>query len=221
MDPESSKLLNITTSLGNYCLKVLGQGLCSAQDLFNYLTRGSTITDKHFKIIKNVDDFMLFGSTLKDLEMQINKLMKMCAKMNLKLSPSKFRISTAVKFGGTVISSEKIQNGHVIFMDPPDQRIVAVTEMASPKTKKDLRVLCGMVSSLGDWFLAVQFNMKNLRAGCAENRKFEWNKLMENEFHQAKQVFKNQIRLSPLDTSKQINIATDRDNSTGIGFVIL
>ena len=125
------------------------------------------MTDRNFKIVKNVDDFMLFGSTLKDLEMQINKLMKMCAKMNLKLSPSKFRISTAVKFGGTVISSEKIQNGHVIFMDPPDQRIVAVTEMPSPKTKKDLRVLCGMVSSLGDWFPAVQFNMKNLRAGCA------------------------------------------------------
>ena len=144
----------------------------------------------------------------------------MFAKMNLKLSPSKFKISTAVKFGGTVISSEKIQSGHVIFMDPPDQRIVAVTEMPSPKTKKDLRVLCGMVSSLGDWFPAVQFKMKNLRAGCAENRKFEWNKLMENEFQQVKQVFKNQIRLSPLYTSKRIDIATDGANSTGIGFVI-
>ena len=130
------------------------------------------MTDRNFNIVKNVDDFMLFASTLKDLEIQINKLMVMCAKMNLKLSPSKFRISNAVKFGGTIISSEKIQNGHVIFMDPPDQRIVAVTEMPSPKTKKDLRVLCGMVSSLGDWFPAMQFNKKNLRAGCAENRKF-------------------------------------------------
>ena len=171
VDPESSKLLNISTSMGNYCLKVLGQGLCSSQDLFNYLTRGSIMTDRDFNIVKSVDDFMLFASTLKDLEIQINKLMFMCAKMNLKLSPSKFRISNAVKFRGTIISSEKIQNGHVIFMDPPDQRIVAVTEMHSPKTKKDLRVLCGMVSSLGEWFPGVQFTMKNLRAGCAENKK--------------------------------------------------
>ena len=88
---------------------------------------------------------MLFASTLKYPKIQINKLLVMCAKMNLKLSPSKFRISNAVKFGGTIISSEKIQNGHVIFMDPLDQRIVPVTEMSSPKTKKDLRVLCGMV----------------------------------------------------------------------------
>merc|ERR1712236_64212 len=105
-------------------------------------------------------------------------------------------------------------------MDPPDQRIVAVTEMPSPKTKKDLRVLCGMVSSLGDWFPGVQFTMKNLRADCTENRKFEWTKLMENEFKQVKQVFKNQIRLSPFDTSKRINIVTDGADSTGVGFVI-
>ena len=63
-----------------------------------------------------------------------------------------------------------------------------------------------MVSSLGDWFPGVQFTMKNLRAGCAENKKFEWTKLIENEFKQVKQVFKNQIRLSPLDPSKRINI---------------
>ena len=79
------------------------------------------MTDRNFNIVKNVDDYMLFTSPLKDLEIQINKLMVMCAKMNLKLSPSKFRILNAVKFGGTIISSEKIQNGHVIFMDPPDQ----------------------------------------------------------------------------------------------------
>ena len=163
---------------------------------------------------------MLFASTIKDLEIQINKLMVMCAKMNLKLSPAKFRISNAVKFGGTIISSKKIQDGHVIFMDPPDQRKVAVTEMPSTKTKKDLRVLCGMVSSLGDWFPGVQFTMKNLRAGCAENKKIELTNLMENEFKQVKQVFKNQIRLSPLDPSKRINIITHGANSKGVGFVI-
>merc|ERR1711888_331059 len=38
VDPESSKLLNITTVFGNFVLKVLGQGLCSSQDLFNYLS---------------------------------------------------------------------------------------------------------------------------------------------------------------------------------------
>ena len=144
----------------------------------------------------------------------------MCAKINLKLAPSKFKLSNAVKFGGTVISSQRIKDGHVIFIDPPDQRIVAVTEMRNPKTKRELRTLCGMISSLGDWFPNVQFNMTNLRLGCAEMRRFEWNKAMEEEFLAVKHIFTHQIRLSPLDLNKRINIATDGANSSGIGFVV-
>ena len=93
VDPESSKLLNITTQMGNYRYTVLGQGLCCSQDLFNYITRGSTQTDPTFKIIKNVDDFCLYGNTIEELEHQIKKLMKMCSDINLKLSPSKFKLS--------------------------------------------------------------------------------------------------------------------------------
>ena len=138
---------------------MLGQGLCSSQDLFNLITRGTTQTDPTFKIIKNVDNFCLYGNSIEELEHQITKLMKTCSDINLKLSPSKFKLSSAVKFGGTIISSQKIKDGHVIFLDPPDQRIVAVTEMKTPKTKKELRTLCGMISSLGDWLPAIQFNI--------------------------------------------------------------
>merc|ERR1712215_186357 len=94
VDPESSKLLNIMTQFGNYCYKVLGQGLCSSQDEFNYITKGSNQIDKTFKIIKNVDDFCLFGSSIEDLENKILKLMKKCSDINLKLSTSKFKLST-------------------------------------------------------------------------------------------------------------------------------
>merc|ERR1711984_50313 len=166
------------------------------------------------------DDFLLFGSSIKDLEEQIEKLMTLCATINLKLAPSKFRLSTAVKFGGTIISSNRIKEGNVIFIDPPDQRIIAVTKMRNPKTKRELRILCGMVSSLGEWFPNVQFNMTNLRLGCAEMRRFEWNKAMEEEFLAVKNIFTKQIRLSPLDVDKKINIATDGANSSGIGFVV-
>ena len=83
--------------MGNYRYTVLAQGLCASQDLFNIITKGETQLDPTFKIIKNVDDFCLFGSSIKDLEDQIEKLMKMCAKINLKLAPSKFKLTNAVK----------------------------------------------------------------------------------------------------------------------------
>ena len=95
-----------------------------------------TKLDEDFQVLKNIDDFCLFGKTLQDLEIQIDKLAKLCKKINLKLSPSKFTLSTAVKFGGTIISAEKIKENSVIFLDPPDNRILAVTEMERPKNKK-------------------------------------------------------------------------------------
>ena len=43
---------------------------------------------------------------------------------------------------------------------------------------------------------------------------------MEEEFLAVKYIFTHQIRLSPLDVNKRINIATDGANSSGIGFVV-
>ena len=93
--------------------------MCSSQDLFNLITDGSTKIDGEFNVLKNVDDLCVYSDTLEGLEKQIEKLLMMCRSINLKLSPSKFKLSTAVKFGGTVISSQKIKNNQIIFLDPP------------------------------------------------------------------------------------------------------
>ena len=103
VDVESSKLMIIVTQYATYRYTVLGQGICSSQDLFNWITDGGTKLDEDFQVLNNIDDFCLFGRTLEDLEIQIDKLAKLYQKINLKLAPSKFTLNTAVKFGGTII----------------------------------------------------------------------------------------------------------------------
>ena len=76
VDEESSKLMTIVTQYGTYRYTVLGQGICSSQDLFNWITDGGTKLDEDFQVLKNIDDFCLFGKTLEDLEIQIDKLAK-------------------------------------------------------------------------------------------------------------------------------------------------
>ena len=141
VDESSSRLMTIVTQFDTYSYTVLGHGICSAQDVFKFITDGSNKLDADFKVLKNVDDFLLYGTSLKDLEAQIEKLMHLCSKINLKLAPSKFVLNTSVKFGVTVISAEKIKNISVIFLDPPDKRLLAVNEMERPKTRKDLQRL--------------------------------------------------------------------------------
>ena len=95
-----------------------------------------TKLDEDFSVLKNIDDFLLFAETLDGLEQEIAKLIKMCKWINLKLSPSKFALSKAVKFGGTVISAEKIKGQEIVFLDPPEQRILGITDMPPPLQKK-------------------------------------------------------------------------------------
>ena len=76
-----------------------------------------------------------------------------------------------------------------------------------------------MVSSLKAWFLSVSFSNKKLRAGTTEGTKFVWTPNMQMEFEQIKKIFQDQIRLSPFDPKKGMNISTDGASSKGVGFV--
>ena len=69
---------------------MLGQGICSSQDFFNYITDGQTKLDEDFNVLKNIDDFLLFLETFQGLEEQIGKLIRLCQRINLKLLPAKF-----------------------------------------------------------------------------------------------------------------------------------
>ena len=65
VNTESSKLLNITTQMGNFRYTVLGQGLCCSQDLFNFITSGSTQTDTLSIYLKMWMIFAYFQTQLK------------------------------------------------------------------------------------------------------------------------------------------------------------
>ena len=137
----------------------------------------------------------------------------MCRRINLKLSPSKFALSRAVKFGGTVISAEKIKGQEIVFLDPPDQRVLGITEMPPPSCKKELQSYCGMISSLKQWFPNVTFSSQHLNACTAQSSTFVWTIQMQQEYEAIKMIFRDQIRLSPFNPKKSINILTDGASS--------
>ena len=56
-------------------------------------------------------------------------------------------------------------------------------------------------------------------AGTTQGTKFVWTPYMQMEFEQLKKIFQDQIRLSPFDPEKEINILTDCASSKGIEFV--
>ena len=91
--------------------------------------------------------------------------------------------------------------------------------MPPPSWKKEIQLYCGMISSLKNWFPNVTFANKHLNAGTTHGTKFDWTPNMQKEYEEIKLIFQDQIRLSPFDPNKAINILTDGTTSKGIGFV--
>ena len=91
--------------MGFFKFTVLAQGVYNSTDIFNFLADGSMLYDSNGSI-KNMDDVLLYGRTIKELKRKL----VFCKEKNLKLEPSKLNISEQDEFGGTLISSEMVTN---------------------------------------------------------------------------------------------------------------
>ena len=137
--------------MGRFKYLVLAQGVCSASDIFNYLTDGTMRYDGS-ESIKNMDDVLLYGRTLEELKKKLEVFLGYCEEKNLKLKPSKMVISEEVEFAGTAVRAEKIQDDDVVNILPREKRIQAFMELKKPETKKEVQVWCCMISSLQGWY---------------------------------------------------------------------
>lgn len=216
---SSQKYLTIVTQQGRFCYTVTPMGVCSSSDLFNLLTDGEVRWEGN-NVLKNMDDWLLSGRTLEELQGKMEKLLTFCQSKNLKLNPEKLLVSEEVEFGGTVISAEKVNGEEIIFIDPKDKRVAAFTDMPKPKTKKEVQIFCGLLSSLQAWFPAIALKIPNLRKATASKTKFVWTQLLEEEYVAVKGVMETQIRLSPYDPSKKLRLVIDGASSAGVGFVL-
>ena len=90
--------------MGNYRYTVLGQGICSSQDLFNYVTDGKTKRDEDFDVLKNIDNFCVYSETLAGLEKQIEKLVRLCKRVNLNYLLPNFPYQTLLNLVGQLLA---------------------------------------------------------------------------------------------------------------------
>ena len=65
---ESCDLLSIITQYSKYQYTTVAQVVCPAIDLFNMVTDGDVKLAEDSHILKNMDDFFLYGSSIEPLE---------------------------------------------------------------------------------------------------------------------------------------------------------
>ena len=83
---------------------------------------------------------MLFGRDETELE-KLEKFMLFAQEKNIKLKPNKFFISHEVKFSGSIVTVERVQNKELIFIQPKGKRNKAFEELKNPTCKRTARYM--------------------------------------------------------------------------------
>ena len=72
-----------------------------------------------------------------------------------------------------------MENKDVVSILLRDKRIKAFFELKKPETKKEIQVICGMLSSLKIWNPSLPLNLSMLRKATASKGKIIWNEGLE------------------------------------------
>ena len=103
---------------------------------------------------------------------------------------------------------------------PREKRIQAFMELKKPETKKEVQVLCGMISSLQRWYPSLPLNLTMLRKATVGKGKVDLDEELEAEYQNAMNVMKTRIKLSPYDPKKRLRLIIDGVKTVGTGFVL-
>ena len=132
--------------------------------------------DSQLNIVKNMDDFLLYGRNLKE-ELKVED-----------------EVGSQVEFGGSVLTAEKVKNEELIFIAPKGKRMKAFEELRKPQNKHDCQVFSGMLSSLSKWNPTVALEIPLIRKATAAKGRFVWTDAMEQEYNTVRKIMLAQIK---------------------------
>ena len=130
-------------------------------------------------------------------------------------------IGEEVEFAGTLIKADIVENDQGDSILPRDKRIQAFFDLKKPSTKKDIQVLCGMLSSLQAWNPNIPLNVSMLRKSAGSRGKVIWNEELEEEYQNVLKIMQTRIRLSPYDPKKKLRLVIDGAKTVGTGFLLI
>ena len=109
---------------------------------------------------------MLYGQEEAELEQKLE--------YNSKLKPNTLFMFNEGKFGGSIVTVEKVQNEDLIFITPKGKRICAFEKLRKPTCKKDCLVFAGMITSILKWDPTISLEILLIRKATASKSNFVW-----------------------------------------------
>ena len=211
LDPDSRKLCTIVLPWGKYEYQRLPQGICNGPDVFQ--EKMIELFDGMEYIRAYIDDLLIlstgdYADHLEKLEATLIKLKQAGLKVN---APKSFFARGEVEYLGYWITRQGIK--------PITKKVEAISKIAPPTNKKELRRFIGIVNYYRDMWIRRSHILAPLAALTGKNAKWKWEKEHQEAFDQMKNVISHEVMLAYPDFKKPFTIHTDASH-TQLGAVI-
>ena len=199
---------------------MLPQGLSVSPELFDISTAEEIRNTEN--VWKNADDVLGGGSKLEDLDHVMRRVFSVCSKRGIKLSPSKLQCGRRIKWGGVIVESVGPLEGRSNVMISPDEAKVAdFLNIKTPSSKKEVQQICGMAAQMKRFCPGMQIQYPGMQKLCAANVRFQWSNDLDKELEDLKECLRNHVKITPVDTEKNLILVIDAAPTVGCSYLLL
>ncbi|KAK2710346.1 hypothetical protein QYM36_013861 [Artemia franciscana] len=177
LSKSASDLTTFNTIYGRYRWRRYPFGLISAQDEFQRKMEEIFQGLKGLKIL--VDDLLIYGATREEHNRRLTEVLERARQKGVKFNRSKCQIAVqSVCYFGHIISNAGIK--------PDPEKLRAINEMPTPKSKKELQTFLGMLNFLSRYIPNLETQNQPLRDRIKADE-FEWKELHTTCLNQLKE----------------------------------
>ena len=201
LDPFSKELCTIVLPWGKYEYQRLPMGLCNSPDIFQ--EKMSTLMSDIENVRAYIDDLLLLTSgTWEDHLDQLDKVLTRLKEAGLKVNAKKsFFGKPELEYLGYWITRHGIQ--------PLPKKVEAITNLAPPKSVKEVRHFVGMINYYRDMWIRRSEVLAPLTKLCSKKAKFVWTEEQQKAFDTIKNIIADDIKLAYPDFTQPFEIYTD------------
>ena len=142
LDDATSFMTTFITPWGKFRYRRAPMGLAPSSYWFNAFMQELVMNLDG--VDKSMDNFLANAPTLEKLEETPRKFFENCKKLGVTISAKKFKASTRVHFGGTIINPE----GEKIFLESNPGKLKRILDFAHPNNKDELLSFLGLIKTL-------------------------------------------------------------------------
>jgi hypothetical protein len=201
LTPNASKYCTVVFPWGKYEYLRLPMGLCNSPDIFQERMSDLMVGLEFARAY--IDDLLVlstgdFADHLDKLEIVLTRL----AEAGLKINASKsFFGKEELEYLGYWITRDGIK--------PLSKKVEAINNIATPKTRRQLRSFIGIVNYYRDMWVRRSEILAPLSALCSNAVKWKWTEVHQKAFDTMKRVMAREVILAYPDFNAEFHIHTD------------